>query len=259
MIGNGFPGAAVQGGIDVNIQSQTSPLFQYFLMTDEKTDITLTSDIAIDDTVINVSAGHGFDATGEYIVVWDDNKYIQMKVVSIATDAITVTHPIVQTFLAATAMVTRGRIDMNVDGSSVPVNFHMEIKNFTTPIDITKIIITMQHGANVPDDGTFGGLAALNNGLWFRKENDLKYNLGNYKINQDFRDVGGEIVYTAKAPAGTNATNITFDIESIFGQVIRIDSRLNDHVHGQVRDAINVAAGMTKFTVSLIGSYTRGE
>lgn len=247
------------GGLDVNIQSQTSPLFQFFMMTDEKTDITLTSDIAVDDTVINVSAGHGFDGTGENIVIWDDNKYIQMEVVSVATDAITITHPIAQTFEADTAIVIRGRIDMNVDGSSTPVDFHMEIQNFTIPIDIGKIMITMQHGSNVPDDGKFGGLAALANGMWVRKENALKFNLGNYKTNQDFKEVGGAVEYTLKAPAGTNATNIMFDIEGVFGQVIRIDSRIDDHMHAQIRDNINAAAGMAKMTVSLIGSYTRGE
>ncbi len=47
------------GGLDVNVQSQTSPLFKYFICQEQKTDITLTTQVEIDDTVVKVSAGHG--------------------------------------------------------------------------------------------------------------------------------------------------------------------------------------------------------
>ena len=57
------------GGFDVNIQSQTNALFQYLLINEQKTDITLTSEIKVDDTVVSVSAGHGFTgATGEFML-----------------------------------------------------------------------------------------------------------------------------------------------------------------------------------------------
>ena len=117
----------------------------------------------------------------------------------------------------------------------------------------------MQHGANVPDDGKFGGISALTNGMYFRKENGERVNLGNYISNQSFKDVGAFVEYTQKAPAGTYATNITFDVENIFGQVIRVNPRTNDFILARVRDDQNSGAGMAKMSISLVGSFTSGE
>lgn len=253
-----------QKEIDNNPQSQTSPLFRYFLMLEQKTDITLTSAINENDMVINVSPGHGFTAvSGEHIVVRNGDAFTQLKVISVATNAITVDIPIANAF-PITSGVIRGSINMNVDGSATSVDFEYTSiinggVNPIIPIDLSTVIITMQHGANVPDDGKFGGLAALTNGIFFRKVNGSNQNLGNYIKNQDFKDNGAFVGYTDKAPAGTNATNIMFAIEEIFGQVIRIDPRTIDSVLGKVRDNISAGAGMAKFSVSLIGSFTKGE
>lgn len=250
--------------IDTNAQSQTSQLFQYFLLEEQKIDITLTSAISEDDEVVNVSSGHGFTAVdGEYIVIRDGDIFTQAKVKSVSVDAITVTMPIANN-IPDTADVIRGNINMNVDGSSTPVDFKYSSnccgsQDPQIPIDLSTIIITMQHGANVPDDGKFGGIAALTDGMFFRKMNGGRVNLGNYINNQAFKDVGAVVEYTDKAPAGTNATNITFDIETIFGQVVRMDPRLSDFALAQVRDDQSSSAGMNKLTISLVGSFTSGE
>ena len=250
--------------IDTNAQSQTSPLFQYFLMDEQKTDITLTAPISEDDEIINVSPGHGFTAVaGEYIVVRDGDVFTQKKVISVNVNAITVDMPIANN-IPDTAEVIRGNINMNVDGSSAPVDFKYSSnccgsQNPQIPIDLGTIIITMQHGTNQPDDGRFGGITALTKGMYFRKMNGGRVNLGNYINNQAFKDVGAEVEYTLKAPAGTNATNITFDIETIFGQVVRMDPRLDDFALAKVRDDISSSAGMNKLTISLVGSFTSGE
>ena len=250
--------------IDVNIQSQTSQLFQYFLMEEQKIDITLTAAISEDEEVINVSPGHGFTAVaGEYIVVRDGDVFTQKRVIAVNVNAISVDMPIANN-IPDTADVIRGNINMNRDGSSTPVDFKYSSnccgnQDPQIPIDLSTIIITMQHGSNVPDDGKFGGIAALTEGMYFRKMNGGRVNLGNYINNQAFKDVGAEVKYTSKAPAGTNATNITFDIETIFGQVVRMDPRLNDFALAQVRDDQSSSAGMDKLTISLVGSFTSGE
>lgn len=245
---------------DVVIQDSVSPLFQYYLMDEQKTDILLTSDVAVGDEIINVSAGHGFTpVAGEQIALFENNRYTQLRVKSVAADAITVEEPSTVAFTVADAIVIRGNILMNVDGSGPSVEFKVQLRNFTIPIDLGHVVITMQHGANVPDDGKFGGLPALTNGLFFKKENDSTFSFGNYIQNQDFRDRGAAIDYTPNAPAGTNSTSITFDIKKIFGQVIRLHPAMDDMIVGAVRDNINVAAGMAKMTTSIIGSYTEGE
>lgn len=249
---------------DVNIQSQTSPLFQYFLMDEQKTDITLTSVVSIDDEVINVSAGHGFTAAaGEYLVIRNGDAFSQTKVISVNVNAITVEMPVASSY-PLTSEIIRGNILMNVNGSVTAVDFKYSSNCCGTqspiiPIDISTVIITMQHGTNVPDDGKFGGISALTKGLYFRRQNGGRQNLGNYISNQDFKDVGAEVEYTQKAPAGTNGTNIFFDIENIFGQVIRMDPRDDDMILSKVRDDIRPTAGMNKMTLSIIGSFTKGE
>ena len=245
--------------IDVNIQSQTSQLFRYFLMIEQKTDITLTSDITMDDEVINVSGGHGFTAAaGEYMVIRSGDLFTQTKVTAVNTNAITVEMPIASDF-PDTSTVIRGNINMNIDGNAVPTDFKFSFPGAQIPIDLSTVILTMQHGANVPDDGKFGGLTALSNGIYFRQVNGARVNLGNYINNQAFKDVGAIVEYTTKAPAGTNATNVMLEIESIFGQVIRLNPRDNDEFIGHVRDDIASDEGMAKFTVAIIGSFTSGE
>lgn len=250
--------------IDVNIQSQTSSLFQYFLMQEQKTDITLTSPVSIDDTVINVSSGHGFTAAaGEYMVIRNGDIFSQAKVISVSVDAITIETPIANAY-PVSAGVIRGNILMNVDGSGGDIEFLYTSAccgavTPLIPVDLSTVVITMQHGANVPDDGKFGGLAALAKGMYFRKKNASRVNLGNYTTNQDFKDRGAVVEYTDKAPAGTNATNITFEIEEVFGQVVRIDPRLTEDIQAIIRDKVDAGEGMAKMTISLIGSLTKGE
>lgn len=253
-----------QREIDVHIQSQTSQLFQYFLINEQKTDITLTTLISMDDEVINVSAGHGFTGVlGEYIVIRNGDLFVQAKVIGVATNAISIEIP-VAVDIPITASVIRGSINMNVDGSSTPVDFKYTSnccgsEDAQIPIDIGTVIITMQHGSNVPDDGKFGGITVLTKGMYFRKENGERVSLGNYISNQSFKDVGAAVEYTQKAPAGTYATNITFDIERIFGQVVRVNPRTNDFILARVRDDQNAGAGMVKMSISLVGSFTSGE
>lgn len=248
-----------QKDVDNNPQSQTSALFQYFLIQEQKNDITLTSDVSIDDEIINVSAGHGFTAAdGEMITLWEDSIFEQARVVSVATNAIKIEIPVANNFTSSGCRIVRGNLNMNVNGSISPIDFLYKPYDSLIPIDISGAIITIQSGANVPDDGKFGGITALDldSGLYFREINGKRVNLGNYTKNKDFKDRGAVVIYSDKAPAGTNGTDITFNIESIFGQVLRIDPRLNGQICANVRDDLSSLDGMT---LSVIGSYTKGE
>ena len=254
-------GIGLQKEIDTNAQSQTSPVFQYFMMRELKTDIILTAPVAADDETVDVSPSHGF-VIGDHIVIQLGDAFEQIKVVNVVADRLTVEMPIANAFPIDGTRVIRGNINLNVDGSITPVDFlyrNYDTANSTIPIDINLVIVTMQHGSNVPDDGHFGGLVELTNGLYFRKENLSRMNLGNYTTNQSFRDRGASVSYSAKAPAGTNGTVITFELNKIFEQVIRIDPRITEYLRGQIRDNLSAAAGMEKLTVSITGGFTNGE
>lgn len=260
MIGSG------RSEYDVVVQSQTESLFQYLLLNEQKKDIILTAPILVDDEVVNVNVGHGFvgqgAAPGEHIVVRKGDAFFQLKTTTVSINAISVESPIDMPFPISGTSVMRGNSLMNVDGVASETDFEFTFNGDTTaqvPIDIGTVIITMQHGANVPDDGKFGGLGALAKGLYIRKVNGENFGLGNYTSNQEFKNVGGVVEYTDKAPAGTNATNITIEIEKVFGKVIRLDPKTLDSVISMVRDDIDATEGMELMTLSILGSFTSGE
>lgn len=238
--------------IDVFINDQTNPLFQYFLVQELKTDITLTSTVAKDAEIIPVSAGHGFTAvSGEMITIFDNNRYIQSRVVSVSTNDITVETPTAFA-LTTNAVVIRGNRNINQNASVTPIEFLFQLRNYTIPIDISKIIIIATHAA-AGDYSKFTGITKLINGMWFRKENDIDFNLGNYQINEDFRLKGASVDFPDKAPSGTYATEIVFDMVDIFGQVMRFYPAIDDLFKGTSRDDLS---SITTMTISLIGSYT---
>lgn len=240
--------------VDVFIQDQTTPPIQYYLMNELKTDITLTSDIAVDDTVISVSAGHGFTGTGEYMVIRSGQSYIQSKVISVATNDITIQIPSNQIYTVANTEVLRGNIEMNVNGSVTPVVFRFPATG-TEPVDIKTIIVNI-HSNTASDDSKFGDLVALTNGLLARKIDNLITNLGIFIRNGDFREYGANINYTDKAGGGDFSTVVTFDMLEIYGVVIRLDPTTNDQFTALVQDNLST---LTRVRISVMGQITTGE
>lgn len=240
---------------DVFVQSNVSNLFRAFLQTYEKEDITLSSDAAIDDTQITLTTGHG-RASGDYLILYTDDYFIQARAKNVAGDVITLQSPLYLPFPAAATTIVGGKIGMSVDGSVTPVTFKFDIpsQNFD-PIDITVVKMAMAHAASA-DDGTFGGIAELANGLFLRKENSSKFNYGTYKKNLDFRFINADVEYTNKAPSGQNGTNVTIEIQGQenFDQVIRI--AFGDTLKAVVQDDLT---GLILFSIAIIGSYTAGE
>lgn len=240
---------------NIHIQDNSQPLFQYFLMQEIKTDILLTSPVAIDDFILNVSAGHGF-IVGEFIVLWENNVFEQARVINVNVNQITIDIPSANAF-SVNAKIIRGDISMDVNGSITPIDFIFKPYNTVYLINICAAIITMQHGINVPDDGKFGGIPQLTNGLYFRQANGKRINLGSYKNNADFRQRGAKVDYSQKAPAGSYGTNIDFTLNdrSRFGQVICIDPMDNDYIFARVRDNLT---GLDDMNISLLGNIQIG-
>jgi hypothetical protein len=241
--------------IDVFIQDQDSPPFQYYLMREDKTDITLTSPVSKNDTVVSVSAGHGFTATGEQIVIMENGLWIQTEVKSVATNDITLVSPSGVAFTTG-ATVIRGVIDMNVDASGAEQEFVFNMRQSIIPIDVQCAHIIIWNVSVAGDDGKFGDLAALTNGVRFLKANTVDQNLGVYKSNSDFREFGAGVEYTDKSGAGTYAVNMVFRLKETYGIVIRIDPRTTDILKAVVRDKLDT---LNRFRVSVIGQLTVGE
>lgn len=244
----------INGGIDVNVQDPTAPPFQYYLMREDKTDITLTAQAEVDDDVLNVSAGHGF-TVDSYLTIRDGNNIAQSKVKSVTVNAIGIFSPLSSVF-TTNSTVARGTIEMDTDGSVTPQVFkYYPSASATTPVDLQTIRLTMINSSE-PDDSKFGNISELTNGLFFRRENSIITNYGNFRKNLDFAEFGATVVYSDKAGGGAWSTTVTFDVKRSFGTVLRMSPVYPDVFLGTVRDSLT---GITQMRISLMGQFTTGE
>jgi hypothetical protein len=252
---------------DVFIQSQTEPLFQYYLMRELQTGITLAQDINIDDEQVVLSAGNGFVTGGDLdqmIMIVEGDRFEQLSVLSVEPDNITINlvMPIGGAFSAANAKIIRGNKNLAVDATpGAPVEavfrFYDQVNTFV-PIDFSKVKISMTH-TQAGDDGKFGGITALSDGgIYFRRINADRINLGNYVNNQSFKDFGADVNYTSKGPGGTESTEIAWDLQDTFDKVLRLNPQHNDQICMVNRNAL-ATGGLASFYFSIIGSFTAGE
>ena len=252
----GFFNLSNQREIDVWIQDQTTQPIHYYLMNELKSDITLTAPISKGDSTFSVSSGHGFTAGGEFIAIWEDDRYLQQEVTAVATDDITVGVTAPYPF-STNAIVIRGDIEMNVNGSVTPVNYQF-FKRSGVPVDIQDIHITIWNAAAQGDDSLFGDLAELTNGVYGYKETDtVNGNLGVYKSNSQFREYGAEVTYNDRSGGGGNyGVDVHFDTKVHYGIVIRFDPDNTEKLWMTVRDNLST---LVRFRISVLGQSTLGE
>lgn len=243
-----------QRQIDTVEQSQLEPMFQYYLMNEQKTDIALTAAVLPNATVIPVSAEHGF-TVGSYMVLCDDTNFEQAEVIGVDTNNITIRTPLAQGFAIVGTTVVRGDIELNKDGSTTSIDYTFRLPGGVIPIDLSGAIITMAHTVQ-PGDSLFGGITALTNGCYFRKVDGSVQPLGTFIKNADFRDYGWTVSYPTKVPSEPYSTDININLIRLFGKEIRIDPRTTDYIVFRVRDNLT---GLSRFRISVYGSYTLGE
>lgn len=229
------------------------PFYQYSMIRELKTDITLTSDASINNEEIQVSAGHGF-SVDEVLVLFENNVTDYLIVSSVVDNTIGFDLPLGNNYTVAGCQITRGDKRLNINaGAGVDVLFRP--RSSVIPIDISGARIVMQH-LQAGDDGKFGGIAALDPGIYIRRYLAGRvFNLGLYKTNLDFKLLGAEVNYQAKGPGGTESTEIIWDFKKIFSNSIRTFTRLGDYVLLRLRGDLT---GLNLLEVSLLGNFTEG-
>lgn len=207
------------GGIPVNLQDQHSPIVGLY-MGQPLEDITLASDGAIGDRTITLTSGHS-TAVGNYICLKENSRFFQGMVLNVATDVITLDSPLDYAFTTG-ASCHRMSIDMTVNGSVTPQEFQISPPAGTS-WDVTKVVFHIEDSTTM-DDGTFGGINALTNGIVLQSRNGIYKNEFNIKRNGDF-SLFATKQYVDKPPSGTgyaiNATR-TFAGQNETGVTIRL-------------------------------------
>jgi hypothetical protein len=250
-------------GIDIFIQDQTTPPFQFYLMTEDKTDIGTVNPIAKGDITFTATSGHGFTAVTapyDYMMIWENGGFEQLKVINVAGDIITVNVPFGNSF-STNSVIVRGKIDLNGNGSVTPIQayFRMFGPNATEPIDIIGGKVTMLHNS-AGDRSKYGDQVPLINGqgTYFTKSvnNIVTLNLGDYQDNQDFEEFGWDISFDDKAGGGDFSTVATIDVKNIYGIALRLNPLTDDFFCAVIRANLT---GLNRHRFILYGQYTLGE
>ena len=155
------------------------------------------------DTVINVAATTGF-IVGDLVILYNttitERGHFHLTAVDPGV-SVTLNRPI-DNDLEIGDHMDEVQIGMNQIGSlASPLSFRV------TPIgserfQITRILTTMLDSSAM-DDGKFGGLAELTNGVIIRVCNDgVIRTLTHWRSNADLKDDMYDVTYSDKAPAG---------------------------------------------------------
>ena len=211
-------------GMDVNLQDQTSDIVDYLMCIGIGV-VELSIPAVIDEYTVTLVDATGVIA-GTYICLKEGSRVFQAKILSVATNTLTLDTPLDHTFTTATT-ANNSTAQLAVDGSTTSVA--ASVFPNSGKWDIVRVIISMTHASSA-DDGKFGGIAALTKGIVLRKSNGIHHTIFNAKTNGDLRERTYDVTFSDKAPAGEYGTTIrrTFGGQDKNGVVIRLDSELND-------------------------------
>lgn len=209
------------------IQDQTTPLINLFFQQAKGAATTITANVAIGDTTFDVADATNY-ATGDYVGVFSgvsgEGRYFFAEVLSVATLTITIDTPFDFAFQSGDPTIS-STSDLSVDGSVTPQSF--VVTGATDyDIDITRLIFTMSL-SSTPDDGLFGNIAKLTNGLVLRKADGVYRNIFNVKDNGELANFAYDLSYTTRSGGGGTdglRCRYTFGGQSKQGVVIRLSA-----------------------------------
>jgi len=211
---------------DIRVLDQTSQSIDFFFgRLDTLT--TLAAQADPEDKTLTLTSATGFvDGTRLGIFSADDPDVIYLgdQIGAPAGNVVAVDSPIDQT-LPVTSAVAGVTTNMAVDGSSTTQVFQIGPvgAGSTAVVDITRI---MGHllDSTAMDDGKFGGISALTNGVVLRKNDGVMKNLWNVKTNADLALICFNFNYSDKAPGGQFGANFrnTFGGQGAHGVVLEL-------------------------------------
>lgn len=238
------------GGLATNLQDQTSDIVNLYMHRHTGASAILTTDTAINDYVLQVETGHGFNAT-EMVCFKENERFYQGAILSTTATTITLDSPLDYAYTDS-ASLTSSVLDLTVNGSPAsPLVYHVK-PTTGTQWDIVRILFYIEDDSAM-DDGKFGGIAALTNGIVLRSKNGTYLNIFNVKTNGDFAQQAFDRNYVAKPPAGTGHSMIvrrTFGGQSKNGVVIRLDGDSGDELELIIRDDLT---GLSHFHIVVQG------
>ena len=239
----------------VNIQDQTSPSVDFFLVNvDDATGITTNSvATAVEDTTLTLVDTTGFvDGSWVGVSPGDGTDWLAEQIGAPAAGVITLDTPCGLVFPIGTPVFAISR-EMNIAGTLVaPKVFKLGPLPGVFDVDVTRIMGYIQDGSAM-DDAMFGGLTALTNGLVVRISRSAGTSfdtIWNVKSNGDIGLICYDSTYTDKAPAGEFGFRFrnTYAGAAKHGVTLRLST--GDALEVLVQDDLT---GLTKFRMMAQG------
>lgn len=181
--------------------------------------VTLTADCVVGDKVLNTSDTTGATA-GDVITLYEGSRIFQNIVASVALNTITLVSAIDYTYTSS-ATIDIGDWNMAVDGSVTPQVFSLKAP-FEGSFNIKTVNVSMLDSTDM-DDAKFGGIPQLTNGLVFRGVSS--YQEKHFAVivnNLGFWEIGFDIHYSDKAPAGQYGFRARRSIDNINGVMLKL-------------------------------------
>ena len=222
------------GAVPVNIQDQhTEGVCLYLYRTDATP--TLTSSIAIDDTVFDIDDNANI-SDGDAITLFEGIKFYQSLVVSSTATTVTVATPCDKIYTVA-ASIEVGPWNMAVDGSTVSQTFHIHPPP-GVDFDIYTITISGLDDLGM-DSTTFLGIVdGITNGVVIRAVNGTIKNMGLFVNNLGLEEFGYSMRFppiNKKSEYGMVARK---NIRESNGISIRLRGADEDTIEVIIRDAL---------------------
>jgi len=245
-------------GVAVFVQDQTTGVLDLpFLQAGNS--ITLAANTVVDSNNITLTAGHGLTTAtnaGDVIEIADDTNgsfFIQVEIVTVTGDVVLLDSPVNRIYTTGGSSISHSIKAMNVNGSVTPQIFTIAPLSNQSG-DMVRIICEMRDNAAM-DFETFGGGAALTNGLVVRVDNgDGTFrHLYNFKSNGDIIVQGFDHDFAENIGGGTRGftARITWAGQPKHGVAIRLDGSLGEELQMVVQDDLT---GLTRLNWVAQGS-----
>lgn len=241
---------APAGGLDVNIQDQTSPIVitKVSRLKFEDQSLALAAVKEARNVFVEIADIGNFVA-GDLITIFSipDNRFYQGKalVVNGGTGEITLDTPLDFAY-PVTSYITSATTNLAVDGSSTPVIFGVRntVNRIPSKVDITRIIIT----ATMDDNGDFSeflNIPIITNGLVARRVDGEITNYFNVKSNKELTALmyDFQLIDTALFGGGQAGAfgRLTFAGQNKIGVVVRLEE--DDDFQIVIQDDLTITPG----------------
>lgn len=236
-------------GVEVSIQDYNGDIISFFLTyelhhTNLTTEAFKNNQTVFVNTTTNCLVGDAFD-------IWDNNTYFQGIITAVTANSISFTPQLDTDYTdIENTDIKCGEWNMNVDGSTTSVEFHITPPHNKT-WDIESVGFQCEDNS-AWDISTFCSRTALTNGFTvnihdgYDKELFLIYN------NAGF-DLRGFIVREyAKAPSGVYGFTANLAFAEIYGAIPYIDGNTEDYFGVKIADDLTT---QDQIAMTLRGHY----